>query len=43
MCGIAGMIRWGGSPVLESEIVAMVSALAHRGPDAHGVFIEGGV
>src|SRR3954451_17166786 len=43
MCGIAGMIRWGTVPVREDEIVAMSAAMEHRGRDAHGVFVEGGV
>jgi len=43
MCGIAGVIRWGSSnPVQNSEIVAMASAMEHRGPDACGVFVERG-
>ena len=37
------MIRWGATPVREEEIVAMSASLEHRGPDAHGVFVEGGV
>lgn len=37
------MIRWGTTPVREDEIVAMSGAMEHRGPDAHGVFVDGGV
>ena len=37
------MIRWGATPVREEEIVAMSASMEHRGPDAHGVFVESGV
>ena len=36
MCGIAGVLRWGNSASLESEIQAMTRAVAHRGPDGDG-------
>ena len=41
MCGIAGGLFWGGrvSPAdATSAVSAMVSALAHRGPDGSGVY-----
>lgn len=41
MCGIAGIVRRAGPPP-EREVRAMVGALAHRGPDGEGVFVEGG-
>src|SRR5918911_4397545 len=41
MCGIAG--KAGSAPVNESEILRMCNAIAHRGPDDWGTFIEGGV
>ena len=41
MCGIAG--KAGSSPVSESEILRMCNAIAHRGPDDWGTFIEGGL
>jgi asparagine synthase (glutamine-hydrolysing) len=38
MCGIAGILRdESKGPVLEAELVNMVQALAHRGPDGRGV------
>jgi asparagine synthase (glutamine-hydrolysing) len=43
MCGIAGMVRWTGQPVLEHEIRAMCDLLVHRGPDQDGVYINDGV
>ncbi len=41
MCGIAGKV--GPGPVGEMEIRRMCDAIAHRGPDDWGTFIEGGV
>jgi asparagine synthase (glutamine-hydrolysing) len=41
MCGIAG--KFGPGPVGEMEIRRMCEAMAHRGPDDWGSFIEGGV
>lgn len=43
MCGIAGIIRFDGRPVLESEIRAMCGVMVHRGPDEEGVYLAGGV
>src|SRR6478609_4726862 len=43
MCGIVGIVRFDGRPVLASEIQAMVSSITHRGPDDAGLFVEGGV
>jgi asparagine synthase (glutamine-hydrolysing) len=40
MCGIAG--KCGTAPVGEPEILRMCDAIAHRGPDDWGTFIEGG-
>ncbi|MEO7328381.1 MAG: asparagine synthase (glutamine-hydrolyzing) [Minicystis sp.] len=39
MCGIAGVLRWGDSASLESEIQAMTRAVAHRGPDGEGHWV----
>jgi len=42
MCGIAGL--WsppGVAPPRADEIEAMVGALAHRGPDGHGLHLDG--
>jgi asparagine synthase (glutamine-hydrolysing) len=41
MCGIAG--KAGSTPVTESEVLRMCNAIAHRGPDDWGTFVEGGV
>ncbi len=41
MCGIAGKVATGA--VDETEIRRMCDAIAHRGPDDWGRFIEGGV
>ena len=39
MCGIAGIVRWDGEPVLEGEIRAMCQMMVHRGPDEEGVYL----
>jgi asparagine synthase (glutamine-hydrolysing) len=38
MCGIAGLIDWGGRPAgdMEDVLVRMQTAIAHRGPDGSG-------
>jgi len=36
MCGIAGMVRWDGKLVDQSELTSMTAAIAHRGPDGVG-------
>lgn len=43
MCGIAGLLRRDGGAVDEALLRSMCSALAHRGPDAEGVWAEGAV
>lgn len=43
MCGIAGLIQLDGSPVLPEILKRMTDAIAHRGPDGEGQWIEGGV
>ncbi len=44
MCGIAGKVVHGLGAVVEPELIhRMTAALVHRGPDAHGVWTEGGV
>ncbi len=43
MCGIAGLVRQDGGPIDEPVLDRMTSALAHRGPDAHGLHVEPGV
>ena len=36
MCGIAGIFRFDGKPVVEAELRHMCRLLHHRGPDDHG-------
>lgn len=40
MCGIAGVLSFAGGPVDEARLRRMAGALAHRGPDADGVWID---
>jgi asparagine synthase (glutamine-hydrolysing) len=43
MCGIAGIVETRGGPVWRAQVEAMTDAIAHRGPDGAGVWIEAGV
>ncbi len=43
MCGIAGVVMRPGERVDEALVERMTRAVAHRGPDAQGVFVEGNV
>jgi len=43
MCGIAGLISLDGAPVSPVVLQRMTDAIAHRGPDGEGQWIEGGV
>jgi asparagine synthase (glutamine-hydrolysing) len=43
MCGIAGLVRFDGRPVLETDIRSMCRVMVHRGPDEEGVFLGAGV
>lgn len=43
MCGITGVINFDESPVERHILKNMTDALAHRGPDGEGHWIEGGV
>ena len=40
MCGVAGLIDFSGQPVQQSVIKKMTDAIAHRGPDGEGYFLE---
>jgi asparagine synthase (glutamine-hydrolysing) len=40
MCGIAGVVSFAGGPIDEARLRRMAGALAHRGPDAEGVFLD---
>ena len=43
MCGIAGLIHLDGAPVSPAVLDRMTRAIAHRGPDGEGQWIEGEV
>lgn len=43
MCGIAGLIHSDGRPVAPATLSRMTDAIAHRGPDGEGHWIEGAV
>ena len=43
MCGIAGIVNYEGAPVAPTVLRAMTDAIAHRGPDGQGHWIEGAV
>ncbi len=40
MCGIAGVINTNGNPVAFNLIKEMTQAIAHRGPDGNGFFVN---
>lgn len=41
MCGICGIKRFDHQPVERDAILAMMRALAHRGPDDDGAHLDG--
>ncbi len=43
MCGISGIIYFDQSKQKEEQIYKMIQAMAHRGPNAEGVFIKDNV
>ena len=43
MCGIVGILNAGGQPVLLEELHWMSRAIAHRGPDDDGYYLNKGV
>jgi asparagine synthase (glutamine-hydrolysing) len=43
MCGIAGLLHLDGQAVSPATLQAMTDAIAHRGPDGDGHWIEGSV
>jgi asparagine synthase (glutamine-hydrolysing) len=43
MCGITGLIHLDGAPVSPAILQKMTDAIAHRGPDGEGHWIEGNV
>ncbi len=40
MCGIAGIFNFKDSTVSHKEVKRMTDALAHRGPDGEGIFLD---
>ncbi len=43
MCGIAGIINKRSTEVNKKDIRIMNTAMAHRGPDAEGIYIDGNI
>jgi asparagine synthase (glutamine-hydrolysing) len=43
MCGIAGILELGGDAVSPAILQRMTDAIAHRGPDGEGHWIEGAI
>src|SRR5262245_66138874 len=43
MCGIAGFINGGTRPADRVVVERMTAAIAHRGPDGDGFFVDGPV
>jgi len=43
MCGIAGIINYNGDPVSPVLLKKMTDAIAHRGPDGEGHYVDGQV
>lgn len=43
MCGFTGLLRFDGTPADPRVLGTMTARLAHRGPDDHGIWIDGGV
>lgn len=43
MCGIAGLVNFDGAPLAPPVLKRMTDAIAHRGPDGEGHWIDGPV
>lgn len=43
MCGIAGLVNLDGAPASAALLQRMTDAIAHRGPDGQGQWVEGNV
>lgn len=43
MCGIAGIFNLNGEPVSPVVLRRMTDAIAHRGPDGEGFYVDGGI
>lgn len=42
MCGIAGILHRDGRPIRRESLVRMAQAVAHRGPDSVGMYVDDG-
>lgn len=40
MCGIAGIFNLNGKPVTHQEMSKVTNAMAHRGPDGEGIYVD---
>ena len=43
MCGVAGILNLDQRPVSSHVLRAMTTAIAHRGPDGEGQWIDGAI
>ena len=43
MCGIAGIVNYSGASIAPPVLKLMTDAIAHRGPDGEGHWIEGNI
>src|SRR5579859_6810598 len=43
MCGITGIMQFGGARVERDSLRKMCAAMVHRGPDDEGIYIDGSV
>ncbi len=41
MCGIAGVVTWRPEGGLDEQVGRMIAPLVHRGPDDHGIWVDG--
>lgn len=41
MCGIVGVLDLRGEPVSDKMLMGMAAAIAHRGPDGEGFYVDG--
>jgi asparagine synthase (glutamine-hydrolysing) len=43
VCGIAGILNLDGEPVRRESVARMANAMAHRGPDDSGLYVQGSI
>ena len=43
MCGIAGIFNWKNKTATRGQLEKMTAAIAHRGPDGDGIFLDGAI